>query len=164
APDHKCPAGAMPQAADHKHNKHIHDMPRHPHPASAKGYIEIVPEPGGERDMPAAPEILDGGREVWPAEVLHQIDAEHPGGADGDARIAREVAIDLEGKENRGDNTGDAAVMLGVIINRVYINRQPVGDHDLFEQPPQHKPHAAYDPLVVERHLPVKLVQHILRP
>src|SRR5690606_21295247 len=65
-PYYKGPACAMPYTAYHEYNKYVADIFGHFHPAAAYGYVQVVPEPSGERYMPAAPEILNGLCQVGP--------------------------------------------------------------------------------------------------
>jgi hypothetical protein len=50
-----------------------------------------------------APELRGGEREVGPAEVIHEAQAEEQRDADGNIGVAREVAVDLEGEEVDAD-------------------------------------------------------------
>ena len=60
SPAYKGPVGAMPYTGQEPHDKYIPYMPSLAHPVSAKGYIDIVPEPGAECDMPSSPELCYG--------------------------------------------------------------------------------------------------------
>ena len=56
APDDIGKAGAVPQAADQENNQDVPVFPEFPFAASAEGNIQVIPEPGGQGDMPPAPE------------------------------------------------------------------------------------------------------------
>ena len=57
------------------------------HSVAAQRNIDIIPEPCGEGNMPAAPELSDGKGEIRAFKVCHQINAEEPGTSDGDVGI-----------------------------------------------------------------------------
>ena len=59
APSDESPVGSMPQAADKKNDERITDDLRLRAPAAAKRNINVVPEPGGEGNMPSPPELSD---------------------------------------------------------------------------------------------------------
>src|SRR5262249_35632131 len=67
-------------------------------PLAAQGDVQVVAQPGTQADMPASPEILQAGREIWLGKVHHKIQAQKLCTAARDARISREIAVDLPGK------------------------------------------------------------------
>ena len=104
APEEEGPVGAMPQPTDQEDDKGVGDGAPTAGTAAAEGNVEVVAEPGGERDMPAAPELGDIAAEVGDIEVAPQADTEEFGTSDGDVAVAGEVGIDLDGEEERGDD------------------------------------------------------------
>ena len=56
-PADKIPAGAVPQAGGNKNNGYINIGPYLALPVSSQGEIQIFTEPGGQGNMPPAPEI-----------------------------------------------------------------------------------------------------------
>ncbi len=100
-PDDEGPVGAMPESAHDENDERIADLHADAAAAAAQGDVEVVAEPGGQRDVPAPPELGDVAGEVGVGEIAHQVEAEQPGGADGDVGVAGEVAVDLEGEEAR---------------------------------------------------------------
>ena len=67
----------------------------------AQRQVQVVPEPAGERDVPAPPELGDRPRDVRVVEVLQEVEAEHPCQADGHVRVAGEVEVDLQACSRR---------------------------------------------------------------
>lgn len=65
---------------------------------AAEGNVQVIPQPGGERYVPASPKLGKTLRDVGEVEIDRQLIAEEPGGADGDERVAGEVGKDLHGK------------------------------------------------------------------
>src|SRR5437764_1251671 len=61
-------------------------------------YIEVVTQPGGERDVPPPPEIREAYGGIRKTEVVGNAEAEALSSADRDYRISCEVAKDLSGK------------------------------------------------------------------
>ena len=69
---------------------------------AAEGYVEVVAQPVGEGDVPAAPEVGGVLCLVGRVEVLWQVEAHQHCHADGYVGIAREVGVDLHGVEYQG--------------------------------------------------------------
>ena len=44
---------------------------------SSERYVEVIPEPRRERDMPSSPEFLNGAGDVGVVEVFEEVKAEH---------------------------------------------------------------------------------------
>ncbi len=84
APENIGQAAAVPESAHQKGDKEIQTVTPFRHPAAAEGNIDIVPEPGGKRNMPAAPKFLNGERQVRAFKVCRQFYAEKLCTADGD--------------------------------------------------------------------------------
>ena len=150
APYDESPVGAMPEAA---HQEYDERVPYHLCPgdaAAAQGDVDIVPEPGGQGDVPPAPELGDVAAEIRHVEVAHQLDPEQLRRSDGDVGVAREVAIDLESEENGGEEQGASALLRVSRKHLVDVFRAVVGHHDFLEQAPQDLPHAVDGGVVVE--------------
>lgn len=91
------PGRAVPEARDEEGEEDGEAPPRHACRAAHHGVVEVVHEPGGERDVVALPEVLHaGGVEVGVAEVVHQAESHDAGAANGDVAVAGKVAVDLE--------------------------------------------------------------------
>ena len=88
SPAYKGPVGAMPYTGQEPHDKYIPYMPSLTHPVSAKGYLDIVPEPGAECDMPSSPELCYGLGHIRKIEVFKEMEAEHPSKPDCHIRIS----------------------------------------------------------------------------
>ncbi len=83
APENIGQAAAVPEAAHKKGDKEIQAALPFRHPVAAKGNIDIIPEPGGQRNMPAAPKFFDGKGEVRAFKVYRKVDTEQFCAADG---------------------------------------------------------------------------------
>jgi len=59
APDDEVPCGAVPQAAQTEGDEAVGHTADGAVAASAEGNVDVVANPGAERDVPALPEILD---------------------------------------------------------------------------------------------------------
>ncbi len=88
APDDVGQAASVPEPAHQKCDHQIQAVTPFRHPVAAERDIDIVSEPCGERNVPAAPELLDRKGEVGAFEIGHQIDPEQLGTADGNIRVA----------------------------------------------------------------------------
>lgn len=82
------------------HPKHGDDeisvLPYLPLTVAAQGYIEVIAQPTGKRDMPAAPELRYGCRLIRRVEVHVEMKAQQQSNADSHIAISGEVAIDLK--------------------------------------------------------------------
>src|SRR5690554_4264589 len=132
APEHECPCRAMPDAAE-KHGEEEIAIGLHLAAAIAtQWYIEIVAEPGGERDVPAPPEILKARRTVGLVEVIEKAIAKQRRNADGNVAIARQVAIDLHGIAINADEKIKRTHHSGIKENRVHqFGGEIIRDHHL---------------------------------
>src|SRR5215472_15061311 len=88
APDDEGPVGAVPEAAQQEDDGQVEEVAAQRDPIAAQRYVDVVPEPGGERDVPAGPELGDRLGQIGSIEVLHQLDAVYTGDATGDVRVA----------------------------------------------------------------------------
>ena len=104
APNDKGERGAVPEAADEEDDYNIQRPTREFHAVAAEGDIDIVAEPRGEGDVPAAPEISNGAGGVGAIEVEREVVAQHARAADGDIGISAKITINLKGEANRGDS------------------------------------------------------------
>ena len=93
---------AVPEPGREPDDQQIEDHAPAAAAAAAEREIQIVAEPRAERDVPPAPELRHAQREIRAAEVLRQVEAEHPADADGHERVAPEVKIELERIRKRG--------------------------------------------------------------
>jgi len=96
APDQEVPARAMPQPAEQHHERQVDVRADVALPVAAKGNVQVVAEPGGERQVPPPPEFRDGLRTVRRIEVLREHKTEHQAEADCHVRVAAEVKVYLE--------------------------------------------------------------------
>ena len=71
-------------------------MPTRADPVAAQGNVDVVPEPAGQGDVPAPPELRDAAGQVGVVEVLQEREPQHAAHADGHVRIAAEVEVDLQ--------------------------------------------------------------------
>lgn len=95
-PKNKIPGCAMPQATQKHGDDEISVLPYLPLTVAAQGYIEVIAQPTGKRDMPAAPELRYGCRLIGRVEVHVEMKAQQQSNADSHIAISGEVAIDLK--------------------------------------------------------------------
>jgi len=133
-PDDKRPACAVPQTADKEYDEQIEIMSCFGATVAAERNIEIIAEPGGKADMPSRPEFLNASCAVRTVKVLHKADTHHSRAADGNIRITREVAIDLNGEQNGSDDDTEPRCRFGTVIDCIDKFRKQIGNDDLFEK------------------------------
>ncbi len=75
-------------------------LPPAPTLAPSQGNIQVIPEPGGKRNVPSSPEFSNVPREVGKGKVLHKLKPNKSGRTYGNIGISREITIYLKGKED----------------------------------------------------------------
>src|SRR4051812_15716499 len=113
--------------------------------------------------MPPLPEIRNGASQVRQIKILHQIETQHPGRANRDVRVAREVAINLESKTVGGQRESSAGMFSRMRVNLVDVLGKTVRDNDLFKKPPQHQLQAGTETRNIEVVLALELGQQFVR-
>ena len=107
APQHKVPAGAVPQSGEEPDDGNVQQLAAQPLAVAAQRDIHILPEPCGQADVPAPPELRDGAGLVGIVEVLQKPEAEQTSKADGHVGVAGEIEVDLEGEGQRAQPCRD---------------------------------------------------------
>ena len=87
----------MPEAAEEHCDHKVGVEACGAYVGAAEWDIEVVAQPGRQRDVPALPEVLWVGGGVGRVEVAWEVIAEEHGAADRDVGVAGEVAVDLHG-------------------------------------------------------------------
>ena len=128
----------MPQTTHQKDDKGIADDFGFGSAAASQGNVDIVTKPGGERNMPATPELGYVTAEIGHVEVAHQLNAEQFGATYGYIGIAGKIAVYLKGEENGCQQQGTAALVLISIKHLIDIDGTIVGYDYLLEKAPQH--------------------------
>ena len=86
-PHDERPGGSMPQPAEqHRQHQIAAGLPRSGAVATQRN-IQIVAQPRREADVPAAPELARGDREIGKEEVLGQVKAHPTRHTAGDRRV-----------------------------------------------------------------------------
>ena len=159
APDDEGPVGAVPKSAHEEDDEDVADGLPFAHARTTQRNVEVIAEPGGQRDVPTPPELCDIAGEVGRLEVGHELDAKEFGGADGDVAVAGEVTVDLEGKIDGAEHEGGPGVLGVVCEDVVGVDGAGVRHHHLLEHPPQDEPQAGDALLVGELALVLDLGQ-----
>ena len=164
APDDESPVGPVPQSAHQEDDERVPDNLRLRAAAAAQRDIHVIPEPSGQGDVPTPPELGDIPAEIRNVEVPHQLDTEQLGCADGNIRITGEISVDLEGKENGGQQQRAAALRLVGGKHLIHKDGAVIGHDHLLEQAPENLSHPI-DTLVIREsaRLP-ELRQQVRRP
>ena len=96
APEQEAPAGTVPDAGETPDRQKIQAEPAEAHPVAAQGNVYIIPEKGGQGNVPAAPEIPDGHCHIGIVEVLGVGEAADLTEAQGHVGIGGEIQIELQ--------------------------------------------------------------------
>lgn len=87
----------MPEAAEEHDDHEIAVGSSGPLAVSAEGDVEVIAQPGRERNMPAAPEFGDAGGFIGRIEIFDELETEHEAQPDRHVGISREVEVNLKG-------------------------------------------------------------------
>ena len=95
----------MPKAAE-QHGDHQVAI-SHPSAAAvaAEWNVQVIAQPGGERDVPAPPEIGDPPREIGTPEIDREMEAEQLCHADRHIGVTGEIEIDLHARRRKRRST-----------------------------------------------------------
>lgn len=128
----------MPQTTHQKNDKGIADDFGFGGAATSQGNVDIVTKPGGERNMPATPELGYVTAEIRHVEVAHQLNAKQFGATYGYIGIAGKITIYLESEENGSQQQSAATLVLIGVEHLIDIDSTIVGYDYLLEETPQH--------------------------
>ena len=117
--------------------------------ADNDGLEDVFPQPGAQRDVPAAPEIADAAGKEGLAEVFGQRHAEALGGAQHHVHAAGKLGVELQGVEQGTHQHGGAGVFGPVVKDGLDVHVGPVGDDEFFHHAPQDALHAEGEGAVV---------------
>ena len=134
------------------------------HPVAAEGNVDIVPKPGGQRNVPAAPKFFDGKRKVRALKVCCKLYAEKLCAADGDIRITGEITVDFNGEHHRNNDKYQSHIAIGIVVYFVYDIGEDIGDHQFFKITPCHQLETISHVFIIEAPLLFKLRQKRVRP
>jgi hypothetical protein len=96
APDDVNPVGAMPQPAQQHRNHQVEVRAEFSFFIAAQRDVEVVAQPGGQRNMPPLPEVLDGDGLVRAPEVFGQLKPEQQRQTDRHVGIPGKIAVNLD--------------------------------------------------------------------
>ena len=113
----------MPQAAQEHREQQISVGLTFSVAITSQRDVEVVTQPGAQADVPAAPEVLQAGREVRLAEIDHEVEAHELRAAPRDVAVAAEIAVDLPG-EGIGANRDDRQARLSEMTRERRIGQQ----------------------------------------
>ena len=109
APYDKIPGCAVPKSGQQPDDCQIPDVLPTPAPAAPQRDIEVVPKPGGQRDVPSPPKIRQGCGDIRVVEVFGEMKAEHVTQPDCHIGICGEIIVDLQRICSRSDPCGGRA-------------------------------------------------------
>ena len=111
APDHVVPGRPVPEAAEQHDDHQIHVGTPRRASVPTERYVEKIPKPLREGDMPSPPEFTEGGGQIRVVEIHWEPEPEHIREAPRNARVSREITEDLTSEEQRAQDQ-DARVRL----------------------------------------------------
>src|SRR5690349_16943963 len=95
SPEDKADPSTVPNSADQHGSDDVEIDATGRNARSAERNVDVVHQPGSERDVPVTPELRDVGLQVRPVKILRDRNAEEASGADRDVRVRRKVRVDF---------------------------------------------------------------------
>src|ERR1035437_2822452 len=151
----------MPDAGNKEGEEEIAISGEGSAPVPAQRDVNVIPEPGGKADMPAGPEITQAGGEVGIVEVQDQVEAHDLGHAARHVRVTAEIKEYLPAKSHGAEEQRRRAEGPGVVIYPLDVERQVVGQRELFEEADQEKRSAIGEILQAHRRELIELRQEM---
>lgn len=135
SPEDESKTGAVPESGKEEYDYQIQVGSVFTFFVTAQRDIEILPEPGSQRDMPPAPELGNGRGHVGISEVLQEFESEHLAETDSHIRISREIVINLKSVKDRSNPYYLCGHGVGIIcIDPVCRFRNSIGNDNLFAE------------------------------
>ena len=103
SPEDEVPARSVPEARQRPDYEQIEYLPGEAVTVAAEGDIDVLLEPGGQGDMPSAPEIGYALGDIGIIEVLQELEPEHTPETYGHIGIAAEIEVDLQSEGYHAD-------------------------------------------------------------
>ncbi len=88
--------------------------------------------------MPSPPMVRCTPGQDRVIKIFHQLETHDSCRTDCNIRIAGKVAVDLERKEHRRKKQCHSIVLFRIVVRKVHVESQPVGDDDFLKKPPEH--------------------------
>ena len=112
SPDNEVPCGTMPEPACQPRHDEIDMGPDFSFPVSSERDIQVIADEPAQGDMPLAPELGWVSGQVRAVEVDGEVEIHDTGCPDGNIRVSREIAEDLE-RERDGSNSKRNTLVVG---------------------------------------------------
>ena len=164
APEQEGKARSVPEPRHRKNNQNVEVFSPCAPPVSAKRNIKIIPEPGGQRNMPVPPEFRNRRRQIRRSKILHHPETQDPCRADGDRRIPGKITVNLNGIEQNRKHHKGSRNALRIGIHPIHHNRNPVRQNHLQKIAPRHNQKAVSQIVKGKIAGLFKLRQHIPPP
>lgn len=135
SPYNEGPHRAVPQSGDEHGGQQVGVRANIAFPVAPQADVNVIADPPGQRDVPAAPELLRAPAYVWGFEVIREAHAHHDAEPDGHVRVGREVVVDVEA-ERISRHPGLGPGQGGAFVEQFFHDRgQLVGDDDFLDHP-----------------------------
>ncbi len=101
-PDQKGPVGAVPESADKEYDHDVDVFPECSLSVTAQGNIEVIAEPGRQRNVPPMPEFTDAPGKIGLSEIVHETKSHDLSAPLCNQGVGRKVTVDLYSEEKCG--------------------------------------------------------------
>ena len=101
--------------------------------------------------MPALPEVLHRGREIWLGEVVGQIKSQDPGRSHRQGAVSGKITIQLHRIQNGGPQQGSPRHVLIIAVGEIHHASQGICNDKLQQIAPQQQIQTGMRPAIVKR-------------
>src|SRR5215468_3583712 len=95
SPQDKVDASTVPDATDQHGGDDVEIDAAGRNARTAERNVDVVHQPGSERNVPVAPELRDVDLQIRPVKIFRDGNAEEARGADGDVGVGGKVRVDF---------------------------------------------------------------------
>lgn len=135
APGNEFPTRAVPDPAEQHRQHHVAVGLQPAIAIAAQRLVEIVAQPGRQRNMPAVPEFAQPLRPIGLVEIGREAEAEQCGQRNRHVAVGAEIAVDLHRIAISREQQVRPAIARWSSENRIdQPGGEIIGDHDLFKE------------------------------
>src|SRR5580704_172250 len=131
SPHYESPIRTMPEPSQEHSRQQITVCSRFASTTTAERNIKIISQPRAQADVPAAPKILQAGRQIRLTKINHKMKAQQLCAASSQVAIAAEVAVDLPGEGVHANQCCPTVIAQASTKGCIRQMRTVVGDHRL---------------------------------
>lgn len=140
SPNEEHQGTAVPDTGSQHRDKQTETSAHNPVSIASERDIEIVAEPGRERNVPSVPEIREVAAAIGEGKILAQTDAKHGCDTDADVAVTAEIQVDLHGEAKKSHQTFEAGESIWRREYPIVVLGNIVGDYGFLDDAQNDEP------------------------